>query len=80
MFYIVLKSHRIAFIFTTRCLIKIGLGLKCSIFNAKIGCIEKLRLDFVDMRLISLGHITNLNALMVSPGIINFILYFMNHL
>ena len=40
--------------------ILMGFGPKDSIFDAQIGCVEESKLNFADMRLFCLDHVTYL--------------------
>ena len=48
MFYIVFELHRIIHISATRCLIEMGFGSKCSIFNGQVIDDEKSKLNIAD--------------------------------
>ena len=58
-----LKSQGIVHILATTCPILMGFEAKCSICNAQIGCVEKLKLNFADMWPIFLAHVTNANQM-----------------
>ena len=58
MFYIIFELHRIIHISATRCLIEIGFGSKCSIFNEQVIDNDKSKLNIADKRLIPLDRVT----------------------
>ena len=56
------EHHRIIHISSTKCLIQMGFGLKCSNSNGKVIYTEKSKLNIADMWLILLDCVTNIPA------------------